>query len=54
MLNDNLGTYVLVSRTCSLSSSPPAPVYSHTVEAIINFRPAVVAVALAKKRTVST
>ncbi len=54
MLIDNLITYVIIFRTCSSSSSPPAPVYSLTVEATINFPPAVVAAALAKKRMVST
>ena len=54
MLIDNCMTYVAIVRTCSLSSSPPAPVCSLSVEATINFPPAVVVAALAKKKMVST
>ena len=54
MLIDNCMTYVIIFRTCSLFSSPPAPVCSLSVEATINFPPVVVAAALAKKRMVST
>ena len=53
MLIDNCMTYVVIFRTCSLSSSPPAPVCSLSVEATTNSPPAVVAAALAKKRMVS-
>ena len=54
MLIDNFMTYVIIFRTCLSYSSPPAPAYSLSVEATINFLLAVAAAALAKKRMVGT